>query len=205
MRTPVPLAAILLTLTACTATTSEEAKPPLPAGQVVGNSMPMDSMPMDMGGNAAQKAQTPKTTDQIAFENLKKLVGRWEAPLGKNKTIVDTFQPFAFGSAILAEEWIGEEQITSTVFYMVGSQLRADHFCDYLNQPRYVARTSADPSVIDFEFREATNLETHATHFHSTTWRFIDADHLTQEWRIEGSPKGNSTIQLSFVRRNQVS
>jgi len=205
MRTPVPLAAILLTLTACTAATSEEAKPPVPAGQVVGSSMPMDSMPMDMGSNAAKKAQTPPTTDQIAFENLKKLVGRWEAPLGKNKTMVDTFQPFAFGSAILAEEWIGEEQITSTVFYMVGSQLRADHFCDYLNQPRYVARTSADPSVIDFEFREATNLETHATHFHSTTWRFIDADHLTQEWRIEGSPKGNSTVQLNFVRRNQAS
>jgi hypothetical protein len=206
MRNPIPLAAILLTLTACTATTTpEEPKAPAAAGQVVGGSMPMDSMPMDMGSTADKKAQTPLTTDQIAFENLKKLVGRWEAPLGKNKTIVDTFQPFAFGSAILAEEWIGEEQITSTVFYMVGSQLRADHFCDYLNQPRYVARTSADPAVIDFEFREATNLETHATHFHSTTWRFIDADHLTQEWRIEGSPKGNSTVHLDFVRKSQAS
>jgi len=71
-----------------------------------------------------------------------------------------------------------------------------------LNQPRYVARTSADPSVIDFEFREATNLETHTTHFHSTTWRFIDAEHLTQEWRIEGSPKGNSTVHLDFVRKS---
>jgi hypothetical protein len=178
MRFPLPVAAALLTLTACTTPTasiaSEEAKPPLQAAQA-----------------------------QVALDNLKKLVGRWEAPLGNNKTIVDTFQPFAFGSAILAEEWVGGEQITSTVFYMVGSELRADHYCDYLNQPRYVARTSADPSIIDFEFREATNLETHAKHFHSTTWHFIDANHLTQEWHVEGGPKGKGTVLLEFVRKDQ--
>jgi hypothetical protein len=197
MRNPLPVTAILMTLSACTASTaSEQAKAPPQAGEVVSG-----SMPMEMGSADATKNAPPATTDQVAFENLKKLMGRWEAPLGNNKTIVDTFQPFAFGTAILAEEWIGTEQITSTVFYMVGSQLRADHYCDYLNQPRYVARTSTDPSVIDFEFREATNLETHATHFHSTTWRFIDADHLSQEWRIEGSPKGKSTVQLNFVRK----
>ena len=180
MRTALPVAAILLTLTACTACTasnasnvSEEAKPP----QVV---------------NA--------TTDQVAFENLKKLVGRWEAPLPNKETIADTFQTFAFGTAILAEEWVGGQQITSTVFYMVGSELRADHYCDYLNQPRYVARTSADPSVVDFVFRDATNLEMHAKHFHSTTWHFVDATHLTQEWRVEGSSKGNSSVRLEFVR-----
>jgi hypothetical protein len=51
-------------------------------------------------------------------------------------------------------------------------------------------------------FREATNLDTHARHFHSTTWHFIDADHLVQEWRVEGSPKGNSTVRLNFVRKD---
>jgi hypothetical protein len=179
MRNPLPVTAILLTLTACTvAIASEEAKPPLQAAQVVSGS-------------------------GLAFDNLKKLVGRWEAPLGNNKTIVDTFQTFAFDTAILGEEWVDGKQITSTVFYMVGSQLRADHYCDYLNQPRYVAKASTDPSVVDFVFREATNLDAHAKHFHSTTWHFIDADHLVQEWRIEGSPKGNSTVRLNFVRKDQ--
>jgi hypothetical protein len=203
MRNLSPVAGILLTLTACTASNAtHEAKSPLQAGQVVTGSMPMDSMPMDMSGNAPRKTDTPVTPDQAAFENLKKLMGRWEAPLGHDKTIIDTFQPFAFGSAILGEEWLDGQQITSTVFYMVGSELRADHYCDYLNQPRYVARTSADPSVIDFEFREATNLDTHAMHFHSTTWHLIDADHLDQDWRVAGSPKGNSTIHLKFVRKS---
>ena len=188
MRFPFPAAAILLTLAACTACTasvaSEEAKSPLQAGPAVSGTM-------------------PTTPNQLAFDNLKKLVGKWEAPLGNNKTIVDTFQPFAFGTAILAEEWVDGQQITSTVFYMVGSELRADHYCDYLNQPRYVARTSADPSVIDFVFRDATNLDAHPKHFHATTWHFIDADHLTQEWQVEGGPKGKSTVRLEFVRKDQ--
>ena len=114
---------------------------------------------------------------------------------------MDTFQPFALGTAILAEEWVGGQQITSTVFYMVGPELRADHYCDYLNQPRYVATPSADPAVVELEFREATNLDTHPRHFHSTTWHLVDATHLTQDWNAEGGPKGKGTVHLEFVRQ----
>jgi hypothetical protein len=185
-----PVVAILLMLIASTASTaSEEAKPPLQAGQA-----------MSAGSDTARKADT---TARVAFDNLKKLAGRWEAPMGNNETIVDTFQPFALGTAILGEEWVDGKQITSTVFYLVGSELRADHYCDYLNQPHYVARTSTDPSVIDFDFREATNLDAHPRHFHSTTWHFIDANHLTQDWHVEGGPKGKGTVRLEFVRKDQ--
>jgi len=173
----------------------------------------------------ATKAMTPIMGDHPRGYQIATPDGRWLAlatPSGRTAPTTDEERAQAFrtmigysgryrvdGSTITTkvdvawnESWVGGEQITSTVFYMVGSELRADHYCDYLNQPRYVARTSADPSVIDFEFREATNLETHTTHFHSTTWRFIDAEHLTQEWRIEGSPKGNSTVHLDFVRKS---
>ena len=199
MRNPTPVIAILLMLTACTAcTAADEAKPPLQAGQA-GSA----SMPMDMDSDGVRKADTPATPASVAFDNLKKLTGRWEAPMSDNKTIVDTFQPFALGTAMLAEEWVDGKQITSTVFYLVGSQLRADHYCDYLNQPRYVATTFTDPSIIEFEFRDATNLDTHPRHFHSTTWHFVDANHLTQDWQVEGGPKGTSTVRLEFVRTDQ--
>src|SRR6185437_4991073 len=132
---------------------------------------------------AAQAATAPEATGaapltdgQASFEALKKLIGgRWEAPMGGGKTIVDTFQPFAFGSAILAEEWVDGQQITSTVFYVVGSELRADHYCDYGNQPRYVAMPSDDPNTIDLAMRDVTNLDTHPRHFHATTWHLTDA------------------------------
>ena len=185
-----------------------EGCPPLEAQQ-----MPVHTMPMEMGGADASatavsatsrtggdRAQ-PASDGQAEFTALKQLFGRWEAPLSGNKSIVDTFQPFAFGTAILAEEWVGDQQITSTVFYMVGSELRADHYCDYGNQPRYTAKSSADPSVIEFEFRDATNLDAHPTHFHSTKWHLVDASHMTQDWDVAGSPKGKSTVHLEFVRR----
>jgi hypothetical protein len=138
---------------------------------------------------------------EAQFAQLGKLVGKWEAPLADGKTIVDTFQPFAFGTAILAEEWVGGEQVTSTVFYLVGDQLWADHYCDYKNQPRYVAKASSDPTVIELGFRDATNLDAHPAHFHSTTWHLVDAQHMTQDWQVEGGKKGPSTVQLKFVRK----
>src|SRR4051812_33065855 len=70
----------------------------------------------------------------VAFERLKGLIGEWDAPLGKNGVMTDIFRPMAFGNAILHEEWKNGEQLTATVFYLVGSQLRADHFCDLGNQ-----------------------------------------------------------------------
>ena len=76
-------------------------------------------MPMDMGAGATS-AQTSRPgqagAGQAAFEVLKQLVGKWEAPMGNNETIVDVFQLFAFGAAILAEEWVDGQQITSTEF-----------------------------------------------------------------------------------------
>lgn len=159
------------------------------------------------GAQAPARTQTPAgaeqaaTYGQITLERLKQLTGRWAALLADNKTIVDTFRPFAFGSAVLAEEWIGDEQITSTVFYLVGSELRADHYCDYGNQPRYVAAPSTDPSTIELQLREATNLDSHPTHFHATTWHLIDATHMTQDWSVEGGAKGKSLVHLQFVKQ----
>jgi hypothetical protein len=174
-----------------------EGCPPVRAEQVAA----AHDMNMDPSSTASGPQAGPVTAGQAAFATLKQLIGKWEAPLRGNKTIVDTFQPFAFGNAILAEEWVGGEQVTSTVFYMVGSDLRADHYCDYGNQPRYVAGPSADPSTVELEFREATNLDTHPRHFHSTRWRLVDASHMTQDWDVEGGEKGKNNVHLDFVRQ----
>lgn len=150
---------------------------------------------MGSGSDSAQASQAELRT-------IQKLVGgRWEARLPDNRTIVDTFQSFASGTYVLGEEWIDGKQITSTVFYVVGSQLWADHYCDYGNQPRYRVKPSADPAVVDLEFRDATDLDTHPRHFHSTVWHYIDATHMTQDWQVVGGPKGKAAVHLDFVRK----
>lgn len=144
----------------------------------------------------------PAQAGQAELRTIQKLVGgRWEARLPDNRTIVDTFQSFASGTYVLGEEWIDGKQITSTVFYVVGSQLWADHYCDYGNQPRYRVKPSADPSVVDLEFRDATDLDTHPRHFHSTVWHYIDATHMTQDWQVIGGSKGKAAVHLDFVRK----
>ncbi len=137
---------------------------------------------------------------QAFFERLKRLEGRWTAQT-KDGEMVNIFRPIAFGSAVQHEEWLKGEQITATIFYMVGSELRADHFCDFKNQLRYVGRLTGDSTAIKFELKEAINLEVQPRHFFSTTWRFDSATALHQEWEIEEPGRERRFVRMDFTRQ----
>lgn len=156
----------------------------------------MDNGPMP----AVSATPSGAAAAQVLLEKIKSLEGTWDAPMGDG-VITDIFRSFALGTKVLGEEWVNGKQITSTIFYVVGSELYADHYCDYLNEPRYTAKPSSGPAVIDLEFRDATNLDTHPAHFHSTQWRIVDANHLIQDWVVLGGKKPVSTIRLDFTRR----
>jgi hypothetical protein len=164
------------------------------AGDALAQAMDHGAMPAP---NAASLAAAPA---QALLERIKSLEGTWDAPT-RDGVMTDIFRPFALGTKVLGEEWINGKQITSTVFYVVGSELYADHYCDFLNEPRYIAKPSADPDVIDLEFRDATNLDAHPAHFHSTRWRTMGRDHLIQDWVVLGGKKSVSTVHLEFTRR----
>lgn len=158
-------------------------------------------------------AQTPSNTRdatpsrgaaEAALERLKSLAGTWQAPLhGKQegKVMVNTFSVIGDGSTVVHAEWLDGKQLTTTVFYMVGTELRADHYCDFQNQPRYVAKPSADGTVVEFVLRDITNLEAHPRHFHSTTWHFLDGTHLTQDWEIADGSKEPKFVRMDFTRK----
>jgi hypothetical protein len=160
---------------------------------------PADAQTMNHGEMTAAPAATP-SVGQALFDKLRGLTGTWDAPLGTG-VMTDIFKPFAFDTAILGEEWLNGKQITSTVFYVVNGELRADHYCDYLNQPRYTAVPSMDPNVLDFQFRDATNLDTHPKHFHGTTWKIVDSTHLVQDWFVMGGKDPVSLAHLEFIKR----
>ena len=136
---------------------------------------------------------------QSAFAKMRSLVGEWHAALPNHETMIDIFRPIAFGTALLHEEWKNGEQLTATVFYVDNGQLRADHFCDMGNQLRY-ADESKDPQVLQFVLRDASNLQTHPIHFHSTTWRYLDAAHHVQDWEIAVPGKPSKSIRMEFTR-----
>jgi len=160
---------------------------------------PAVAQTMDHGEMATGSPATP-SVGQALFDKLRGLVGTWDAKLG-NGVMTDTFEPFAFDTAVLGEEWLNGKQITSTVFYVVNGELRADHYCDYLNQPRYTAVPSLDPDILDFQFREATNLDTHPKHFHGTKWKIVDSTHLIQDWFVMGGKNPVSLAHMEFTKR----
>ncbi len=134
------------------------------------------------------------------FEQLKTLAGAWDAPLPRNEVMRNIFRPIAFGTAVLHEEWKSGEQLTATVFYLVGSELRADHYCDFGNQLHYVARPSKVDRVFDFELEHATNLDKHPRHFHSTRWELIDDSRHVQDWTIATPGKPMQSVRMEFAR-----
>jgi FtsP/CotA-like multicopper oxidase with cupredoxin domain len=56
-------------------------------------------------------------------------------------------------------------------------------------------------AIIGLEFRDATNLDTHPIHFHSTKWQIVDANHLVQGWYIAGGTKPNAVSHMKCVKR----
>jgi hypothetical protein len=160
---------------------------------------PVPPMQPDATGSSSVDVET--NAAQKVFRKIGKLTGRWEAPLPGGGTLVDIFRPFAEGTGVLMEEWSGHEQATSTVFYVVGSELRADHYCDLKNQPHWLIKETADPLILEFNFAGATNLDEHPEHFHSAKWHLIDAKHMTQDWHMEGGSEGPKQMVLIFTRK----
>ena len=152
-----------------------------------------------------EKAMTAGSGDQsdsATFEKIKGLAGEWATPLDNGEQMINIFTPFAYGTKVFAQEWENGKYITSTIFYMVGSELRADHFCDFKNEPRYTVKSdTVDPKVLHFEFRDATSLEAYPMHFHSTTWHLVDKDHLVQDWYIQGGDKPEPPAHMEFTRK----
>ncbi|MGH8186963.1 MAG: hypothetical protein ACREUC_10395, partial [Steroidobacteraceae bacterium] len=153
-------------------------------------------------GRAARSgtAEEAGNGGETAFATLQHLAGEWEARLPNDEIMKNVFRPLAFGTALTHEEWKNGEQLTATVFYVVGSELRADHFCDMGNQLRYVAVPSTDTSTLHFALRDATNLDTHPRHFRSTTWQLTDAGDLVQDWEAVTPGKEPRMVRMEFKR-----
>jgi len=147
----------------------------------------------------------PPPVQNAAFEKMKTLVGDWVYVRPNGTRLLNTFRIFGEGSALLHLEKPEGRQEVITIFYPVGAELRGDHYCFMKNQPRYVAIPSSDPDVITFELRDITNLSASPdeAHMHSTTWQFIDADHLTQEWHVFRNGKEARVNRLEFTRVKQ--
>jgi hypothetical protein len=127
-------------------------------------------------------AADDKAPQQVnpAFEKMKTLSGEWSSPETKSTT---TFRVISGGSALLESQLVGGEGEMVTVYHPDGPNLMGTHYCLEKNQPRFVAVPSSDPNVIEFRFKDVTNLSSpDAAHITGVKFTFIDANHHTEEW-----------------------
>jgi len=119
---------------------------------------------------------------QKALDRFKSMVGTWEGKGPKGETSEVTFQLMAGGTAVMAENHMIGDDMTS-MFYVDGDRLLMTHFCPSGNQPRMKAEISPDLKTVTFDFLDATNLPgPEAGHMHRAVYLFTDADHYSEEW-----------------------
>jgi len=144
---------------------------------------------------------------QAAFTKLQSLKGTWESTLADGSKSTVQYEVIAGSSAVVerfVNDKMGAGNAMVTVYYLDGGRLLLQHYCMAKNQPRMKAESfDASKNELHFAFLDATGLASpEAGHMHNATFRFLDADHVTQEWQFfeNGKPKFTESIQYARVR-----
>jgi hypothetical protein len=147
----------------------------------------------------------PATSEgQAAFERMKSLAGDWEGPSGKGKAHL-RYEVVSGGSAVLEHfesDDMGPANAMVTVYYLDGGRLVLQHYCMAKNQPRMHAESfDSATGELRFAFLDATGLSgPEAGHMHNATFRFTDADHISQDWQFFQGGKPKFTESVPYTR-----
>jgi hypothetical protein len=135
------------------------------------------------GGVLAQEHEhsTPlKTSPQ--FDELKKLVGKWEGTMEGGMKATAEFRMTGGGSAIM--QILGKDSPYEmvTMFTMEGDRVLATHYCAAHNQPRMESASGAAGNTLEFKYLDGTNVHPDDVHMENVKMTIQDADHHTEVW-----------------------
>lgn len=139
------------------------------------------------------------------LEMIRGLVGDWEhiAPDGSKTGASNSFRETAGGSAIEEVIFGGTDHEMLTIYHVDGGRLMLTHYCVLRNQPRMVARSQAEPGVIQFDFLDGTGMDPSVDpHMHEAVIEFLDENHYNATWTSfnKGEPEGAVTFQMTRVK-----
>jgi hypothetical protein len=151
-------------------------------------------------------AQSTKPTDPLnaGFTKLQSLVGEWEGSAiheGKEIPSTTSFRLVSDGSAIMDDLAPGTPHEMVTMFHMDGNDLLATHYCSHHNQPRLRAVPTTDPNVLEFAFKDATNLvNPEDPHMTGVKFTILDPSRHIEEW-IATANGHSITLRFEFHRK----
>jgi len=146
-----------------------------------------------------------ETEGPAAFKRLKSLEGEWKGKTAKGKPATLSYKVIAGGHTVMEVFSFGETagpQSMYTLYHLDGDQLVLTHYCISNNQPRMRAQFPLeDPNVLRFAFLDSTNLKDPAAgHMHKAMLRFIDADHIANEWTYRQGGKDAYAEAVQYER-----
>ena len=157
------------------------------------------------GQGCALNLAGQSTPAGTGFEKLKSLAGEWEGTAnegGKDFPVTTSFRVVSDGSALLNDLMAGTPHEMITMFHINGNELMATHYCAAHNQPRFVLAPSGDPKVMDFEFKDATNLSSPtAPHMVRVKFTIVNANHHIEDWTFLANGQ-KVTRRFDFHRKS---
>jgi len=127
---------------------------------------------------------------QTSFGILKGLAGTWAGSVttdphdpGIEGPIQVTMRVASRGS-VLEHEIVPGGVPEPTMIYVDGDRLTLIHYCEAGNRPRLVARSSADPKTVDFEFGDISGSlkPVYLQHF---VFTIVSSDRHIEDWTFQ--------------------
>src|SRR5947209_1905653 len=116
---------------------------------------------------------------QRLFDKLKTLLGSWDSDNPKRPFQVK-FRLSSNGTAIVSDMDAAPDNMV-TIYHLDDGRLMMTHYCAAGNQPRMVGKISPDGKTLEFDFLDATNLNsTPDGHMHREVITVADADHHSE-------------------------
>ena len=158
-----------------------------------------------LGAGQGSNLAAQSTPANAGFARLKSLTGQWEGMTnegGKDFSVTTSFRVVSDGSALLNDLMRGTPHEMITMFHVDGGNLMATHYCAAHNQPRFVLAPSANSKVIDFEFKDATNLASPAApHMVRVKFTIVNANHHIEDWTFLANGQ-KTTRRFDFYRKS---
>lgn len=145
------------------------------------------------------------TPARAGFQRLKSLAGAWEGTVnegGKTLPVSTSFRLVSDGSALMNDLMSGTPHEMITMFHLDGGELMATHYCAAHNQPRFIMAPSSGTNIIEFKFKDATNLASPAApHMVDVKFTFLDANHHIEDWTFLANGQ-KTTRRFDFHRKS---
>ena len=144
-------------------------------------------------------ASSPPT---VTLETLAPLVGVWRDRDAPEATNLISFE-WTANQTVLVETWmVNGNKRSLTLYHQDGDALLATHYCPQGNQPRLKMTESSTPTLINFTFQDATNLDSptdNHQHSLSLTLPSPGTDFIRREMYLSEKGEDHSTRTLVQV------